>query len=128
LQEIGVTSVSTDPVVATISATESSGYARGVVHLAAARDLAGAGIIPGNVLAEIECEVGVELRPVEFASRVSHTITAEQARTILREMGMVIPSIILGPAGVDAALRSAPRLNQEQVRQFVVLARSIVER
>jgi hypothetical protein len=128
LQEIGVTSVSTDPVVATIFATESSNYGIGVVYIAAAHDLAGVRIIPGNVLAEIECEVGVELRPAEFAHRAICTVMAEQARAILREMGIVVPAIIRGPAGVDAALKSSSRLNQEQVRRFVDAARFIVER
>lgn len=128
LQEIGVTSVSTDPVVATIFATESNSYGIGVVHIAAAHDLPGVRIIPGNVLAEIECEAGVELHPAEFARRATHTIAAEQARTILRELGIAVPSIIRGPAGVDAALKSLSRLNQEQVRQFVDAARFIAER
>jgi hypothetical protein len=128
LQEIGVTSVSTDPVVAAIFATESSSYGVGVVHIAAARDLTGVRIIPGNVLADIECEVGIELRPVEFARRASHTIPVEQVRIILREIGTMVPPIIRGPAGVDTALKSLPRLNQDQVRQFVDAARFNAER
>ena len=127
LQEIGVTSVSTDPVVATIFATEGDNYGVGVVHIVAARDLVGVRSIPGNVLAEVECEVGIELHPAEFARRASQTIRAERARAILRELGIIIPSIIRGPAGVDAALRSLPRLNQEQVRQFVGAAGAIAE-
>jgi hypothetical protein len=128
LQEIGVTSVSTDPVVATVFATESNNHGVGVVHIVAARDLAGVRIMPGNVLAEIEREVGVELLPAEFARRARYTISAAQARAILRGMGIIVPSIIRGPAGVDAALGFVPRLSQEQVQQFVDAAGLMAER
>jgi hypothetical protein len=128
LQEIGVTSASTDPVVAAIFATESDNYGIGVVHIATAHDLVGVRITSGNVLAKIECEVGVELRPAEFALRATHTIAAQRARTILREMGIAVPPIIRGPAGVDAALKSLPRLDPDQIRQFVEAARFNAER
>jgi len=83
----------------------------------------GVRIILGNMLAEIECEVGAELQPAESALRAAHTITADQARTILQTMGVTVPSTVRGPAGVDAALKSLPRLNSEQVRRFVGAAR-----
>ena len=119
LQRIGITPASTDPVVATIFATESSNYGRGVVYIATSEDLAGASIGQGNVLAATELEVGVGLAPSEFAGRAGLTVSASQARAILQEMGVSIPTSIRGPAGVTEALANTPRLTPAQISQFI---------
>jgi hypothetical protein len=119
LRRIEITPVSTDPVVATIFATESSSYGPGVVQVALAEDLAGLDIGPGNVLAALEREVAIGVAPLEFAARASTTITVAEARTILQDMGISVPRVIVGPAGVDAALRSIPRLTPEQIEHFM---------
>jgi len=125
LQEIGVTPVSTDPVVATIFAIEAENYGRGVVHIASRSDLAGVEILKGNVLAHLEREVGIGILPAEFARRASITITASQARNILSGMGIHIQLSIRGPAAVDAVLRATPRLTSEQIQQFLNAARNL---
>ena len=124
LQEIGVTPVSTDPVVATIFATEAENYGRGVFHIASRNDLAAVEILQGNVLADLEREVGINRLPAEFARRASLTITVSQARGILASMGIRIQSSIRGPTGVDAALRATPRLTPEQIQAFLIAARN----
>ena len=119
LQEIGVTPVSTDPVVATIFATEAENYGKGVVHITSRRDLAGVEMLKGNVLAHLEREVGLNILPAEFARRASATITASQARDILARIGINVQSSIRGAAAVDAVLRATPRLATEQIQQFL---------
>jgi RHS repeat-associated protein len=119
LQKIGITPATTDPGVATIFATEAQTYGRGVVHIARAKDLAGVTIGEGNVLANLEREVGVHIAPAEFAQRASTTISAEQAKAALGELGISVPAALRGPAAVDAALRATPKLSAEQVQRFL---------
>jgi hypothetical protein len=106
LQRIGITPASTDPVVATIFATESNNYGRGVVQIATAQDLVGVKGGPGNVLAALEKEVAVAVSPLEFGA-------------ILQGIGVSTPPAVRGPAGVDAVLRSTPRLSPDQIEQFM---------
>jgi RHS repeat-associated protein len=122
LQRIGISPASTDPLVATIYATEAENFGKGVVHIATSADLKGVTIGEGNVLRKLELEVGVEVPPVEFASRSSITITATQARTILQRMGISVPSLIDGPADVRSVLYNTPRLTSQQIVQFVKMA------
>jgi len=119
LQKIEVTPTTTDPVVATIFATESASYGKGVVYLAAPANLAGANIMKGNVLRDLEAEVAVGVSPTEFARRAGATISAAKARDILGSMGIKLPPVIRGPAALDAALRTAPRLTQHQIQEFI---------
>jgi hypothetical protein len=125
LQRIGVTPTSTDPVVATLFGTESEAFGQGVVHIATPGSLEGVEIIEGNVLRGLESEVGVGLRPAEFAGRADITITSGQARQILSEMGIDVPTQIGGKAGLDTALRSTPRLTPAQIQEFVNRARAL---
>lgn len=81
--------------------------------------MTGVNIIEGNVLNALECEVGVELLPEQFASRASIKISAQQARNILKEMGIDVPSKIYDKAGIDSALRATTRLTQEQTIEFL---------
>jgi RHS repeat-associated protein len=124
LQKAGRTPASTDPIVATIFATESSNYGRGVVHIASPTDLAGVKMFEGNTLRVLEREIGVGLRPSEFAQRAGLTITAGEARAILAEMGVKLPGRISPSSALDV-LRTAPRLTQRQINDFVRRARRI---
>ena len=56
-------------------------------------DLKDVEIIPGNVLKELEAEIGIGLKPSDFAARASITITAKQARAIL--LGILVPATII---------------------------------
>jgi len=88
LQKIGIAPASTDPGIATLFAIESGNYGAGVVHIATPQALRGVTIGPGNVLAAIEREVGVELTPAQFAAR-SHTITAAESRALLEKWAFI---------------------------------------
>ncbi len=125
LQRVGVTPASQDPLVATVFATESQSYGRGVVQIATPANLEGVALQEGNVLAAIEREVAVELLPLQFAERAGVQITAAEARSILERMGYALPSQIRGPAGVSQTLGTTPRLTQEEIDLFVQEARLI---
>jgi RHS repeat-associated protein len=115
LQRIGVTPTTTDPVVATLFATEASRYGEAVVLIAPRASLP---TIEGNVLAALEAEVGVELTPLEFAAR-AQSVSLDQARSALGQLGIVTPAAIPNKAALDGALRSSPRLTADQIDAFL---------
>ncbi|WP_239989146.1 RHS repeat-associated core domain-containing protein [Corallococcus macrosporus] len=119
LQRIGITPASTDPAVATIFATESSNFGKGVVHVASPADLAGIEISAGNYLAALEKEVAVNVAPLDFARRAGVTLTVEEARALLRGLGAEVPGRVPDKAALSDALRNAPQLTADQVRAFV---------
>jgi hypothetical protein len=128
VQRLGVTPATTDPVIATIFATEAENYGRGVVYIAGASDLAGAPIRRGNVLASLEAEVGVGIPPLEFARRARLVISAADARAILATFAIRVRPMIRGAASVDTALQELPRLDQARVTDFVQLASTMGKR
>ncbi|MBD1930315.1 MULTISPECIES: SpvB/TcaC N-terminal domain-containing protein [Cyanophyceae] len=121
LQRTGMTPATTDPVVGTIFATEGENYGRGVLHIATPADLAGVKISEGNWLAALEREVAIELAPAQFASRASTTITAAEARSALRSMGVKISSTIRTPEMVTSALQNTPRFTEAEIRRFLTV-------
>ncbi len=125
LQTIGITPATTDPVVATIFATESANYGLGVVQIASPQALAGVDILQGNVLSSLESEVGVGLPPAGFAASADTTITAAQSRAILQEMGVSLPSQIANPGALNTVLQNTPRLTPLQIQQFINAARHL---
>jgi hypothetical protein len=79
-------------------------------------------LIEGNVLAGLEAEVGVDLAPVEFASR-AQSVTLPAARSALAQVGAETPPVIADKAALDAALRATPKMTQEQIAQFLRILR-----
>jgi RHS repeat-associated protein len=125
LQKLEITPTSTDALVSTLFATESENFGEGVFHIVMVSALQGIEIIEGNVLKQLELEIGIGLKPSDFAALASITITAEQARTILREMGFSVPSVIYDKAALDDALRNTPRLTPEQIEEFIRRAKEL---
>lgn len=117
LQRIAVTPTTTDPLVGTLFAIESSNYGPGEVLML---PRASVQTIPGNYLAHIEDEVGVSLSPTDFAARAT-SIPVADARAALKSMGFTLPGSIADKDALAAAIRSYPRLTPEQVRQFATL-------
>jgi hypothetical protein len=72
----------------------------------------------GNVLASLEAEVGVELPPLDFATR-AQSVSLTQARAALERLGVVTPATIPDKAALDGALRSSPRLTSDQTDTFL---------
>jgi hypothetical protein len=126
LQNIGITPVSTDPAVSTVFGTAAQQYGNGVVHIAMPGDIAGVNIIEGNVLSGVEAEFGINMLPTQFANQASITITTGQARIILSDMGISIPSnITLEGANLTRYLENLPRLTPGQIQNFVQQAAQI---
>jgi hypothetical protein len=119
-QILGISPVSTDPLVATMFATEAETRygVPGVVHVFQAGDLDGVRVVEGNVRAALEAEVGIELSPLDLAARASATISAEDARGILNGLGHNLPSRISADQSTEL-LNTTPRLSPEETNQFV---------
>ena len=120
-QRIGVTPASEDPLVATAFGTESERYGEGVVQIASRNKLENEGvqISQGNILHKLEAEVGVETLPIEFAKRAEITITASQARIILKDMGFDVPSVLSDKRVLNQFLHESGRLTKAQRSEFV---------
>lgn len=120
LQAAGVTPTSTSPAVATVFGVQGSQYGNGIVHIAVPGDIAAVDIIPGNVLAGSESELGVNMPPTQFANQASVTITVAQARSILSSMGVNIPAnITLQGTALTRYLESLPTLTPAQIQTFI---------
>ncbi|SHJ73597.1 von Willebrand factor type A domain-containing protein [Clostridium cavendishii DSM 21758] len=118
LQRVRITPVSTDPVVSTVFATEANNYGNGVLYIATKTDLEGIVIEEGNVISVLEKEVGINLLPEEFAKKASINLTPEQSRSILRSMGIDLPSIISDKTQLSYVLHNTPRLSNEQLIEY----------
>jgi hypothetical protein len=53
-----------------------------------------------------------------FASKAGLQLSASQARNILGDMGLNLPSIISTKESLANFLRSTPRLNSQQIQEF----------
>jgi hypothetical protein len=121
-QILGLTSISTDPVVATIFATQSQTRhgVTGLVHVAMPNDLADLRFVEGHpAYRELELELRIELQPAEFSKRASITLTAQEARAILSDMEIELPSKIYSHNAITETLRNTSRLEFSQIQTFL---------
>lgn len=116
LQRLGITPTSSDPVVATIFATNAENYGKGVLQVALPKNLRGVEFT-SNVLSDMEKEIAVGIKPAEFTSKATLTITSGEARGILGEMGIKLPSKVKLDE-LSNVLRETPRLNDAQIDEF----------
>ncbi len=123
LQILGVTPTSTDPGVSTILATEAEAYGEGILYITNTSKFSSVGVT-SNVLEKVESEVAVNVLPSEFPGYTTGSITPKQARGILKEMGIEIPNVIK-KADVDRILRETPRLNPDQINEFLKKAQKL---
>ena len=119
LQRLGITPASTDPLVSTLFATEAEQYGKGVVYIASTNDLKGVTISEGNVLSDLEREVGINILPKDFSDRASIEISSQDARNILKDMGYSLPNNIYDKSHLNSMLKSTPRLNADEIIVFV---------
>lgn len=119
LQELHRTCTSTDPLVATLFANESTRYGDGVVHIALRRRFRRL-IVGANNYENLEREVAVNLLPVTFSARSDFTITAQQARDILVNLGFGnIPPMIANLNHLHLALVTRAPITEDQIQVFV---------
>jgi hypothetical protein len=116
-QTVRRTPTTTDPLVATLFAIECCRHGSGVVHAVSEESVAGQ-IVYGNVLSELECEVGLSFAPLEFESHSIHWIAADAARLILEELGFQLPIVISSRLRLRNELRESPRLTESQIVEF----------
>jgi hypothetical protein len=116
IQKVAVTPTSTDPGVATIFATHASQFGDAVVQIAMPEDIAGAQLFRGYIASEFER--GVDMLPLEFASRASTEIPVGAARSILSGMGIDLPASI-AYEDISPVLATTPKLTPSQIEQFI---------
>ncbi len=118
LQRLEITPTSTDPLVSTVFAINGEQYGKGVLYICSADDLKGVSTTAKNVLNSYEKEVCFNIQPLEFANRASISISASDARAILKDMGYDIPSRIIN-RDISPFLRNAPSLSDVEILKFV---------
>ena len=121
LQKLGVTPTSSNPLVATVFATNGEQYGNGILYVADSSDLKGVPIVSSNVLCDLEKEVVFEMLPQEFTNKASISISSIHAREILAILGYDIPSSI-GRGDISNIISGMPRLTQKEIISFVKLA------
>ena len=124
LQRLEITPTSTDPLVSTVFATNGEQYGKGVLYISSADDLKGVSYTASNVLSSYEKEVCFNMQPLEFANKSRISISASDARAILKDMGYDIPSrITIGD--MSEFLSNAPSLTTDEILNFVEKAGGI---
>lgn len=120
---MGISPSSVDPFVATAFAVESRTKAggNGVVLYGSREELGNPSIGMGNVRKTLEREVSVGLKPTDFAAAAPNSISVDEAREILSELGFNIPSTINSDEARQF-LENTPKLTPEQVNEFVIRA------
>ena len=122
--DLGTTSTSTQPGVATVFATvaQTELGGTGVVYIFSSASLANVSGGGGNVLRVLEFEVGFNILPTEIVQYAIITITASDARNILRSMGFAPMDAIIRVGQVDDWLGRLRPLSEDEIALFVTLA------
>ncbi|PSL18256.1 RHS repeat-associated protein [Chitinophaga ginsengisoli] len=119
------TPTSTDPAKATIFALRSKEFGNGILQIVLPKNLQNVEVgATSNVLGELESEVVVGLKPAELTSRAEFTITADEARNILGNMGIKLPARVKLD-DISNLLRETPQMTQSQIDEFYKQAASL---
>ena len=125
-QLIGVSPASTDPVVATLMATESNNSGKGIVYLSNTKQFAEVGVTE-NVLNEMEKEIAANVSPSEFPQYSLSSITAEQATGILKsEFGINIPAKI-AKGDISRVIAQTRSLTKKEITTFIEKATKLAK-
>jgi len=111
----GPVPTSTDPAVATVFATQK----QGIVQIIKKQDLEDVVILRPQLPPQVELEAVLRLSQSEVTRRASATISAREAREILRDFGVYISSRLSTPRDVSQELSRIRRLTPEEARQFI---------
>lgn len=115
-QKLSYTPTSVDPAVATLFAIESKNYGKGVLKIGLPENLQGVDYT-GNVLQSLEKEIALGISPAQFAAKSSITITAEQSSSILKNMGINMPSRVTLDE-LSNFIKNTPKLTKAQIDEF----------
>ena len=118
-------SATPDPYSATVFAIESRTQSgRGAVSYGPRTDFGE--LVEGNIFRLQEREIGLPMNATDYANRAANSIPAEAARQILNDMGFPpIPYRVTSRMDRAEILNSAPRMNPEQVAEFLRRARML---
>jgi hypothetical protein len=117
---LGLTSTTSDPVVATLFAMTAARHGQPVVYVIPVARLTG----PvqdrrgRSWLAALEAEFVVAMSPTEIAS-VARAVGVGAAKACLEGLGVVFPLNIFNLADLDTALRLTKRLRPDEIELFV---------
>ncbi len=120
----GIVPTSENPAVSTVYALESNNFGNGVVYIASETELSGLVKVEGNVLKDIDVEIGIETTAKDFANRAGLKITAEQSRTILKEMGINIPAWVPKDK-MNQILKDLPKMTDKQIQEYYKKAKAL---
>ena len=118
----------TIPAVATVFAIESKNNGNGIIHIAVPDDLKGVSLNDGNWRQALEQEIPLAITPADFAKKASLTITADQGRDILSQMGISLPTRVRNSDHSTQILKDLPEMTQEQIDTFIQKALEISQK
>lgn len=112
-------SASIDPYVATVFALEARAQGgQGLLQFGTRAELGT--FSRGNRYAIQEREVGLPITSQDFAERAPNAVSADQARSILGEMGMPpLPRNVLNSTDRSNFLNGVPKMTPEQINDFL---------
>jgi hypothetical protein len=126
LQKLGITPASVDPLVATVFGLEGKNKGKAILAFGSRTSFESGEIDLGNVRRTLEREVQVDLPPHEFEKRAQSTISIDKSRKILKDMGVAdLPASVHSSDDGTQILNSTPRLNPEQIQEFLKRAAEV---
>ncbi len=125
LQDLKVTPTSINPSKATAFALESSSYGNGTLLIAHTDDLGGATKASENFFGNLEEAININMSPLKFEQSAGIMIKATDARAILKEMNVSLPSTIRGKAALDDVLKGLSPMSNDAIEKFVKEAQKV---
>jgi|GEM_PF-2394340 len=115
----GVTFASTDPMVATVFATQKRNLGTPIIEIVKMADLAHVPRLPSisPSLARIEAEIIFDISPTDF-SKLATQVPLDDAVRALNRMGISVPSNV-PLSDLSSVLRELEKLNQNQIDDFL---------
>jgi hypothetical protein len=122
----GVTPTSIDPLVATLFAAKCRSEGTPIVILAEREKFKARLDGPTCVTwANVELAVNIEIPPWDFEREAARIISLETSLQIFDQLGIELPTGLVGSGAVRQALFSSPRLTFEQRERYARLAMEV---
>lgn len=118
LQELGITCVTTDPLVAALFAVECRNHGAAAVILAAKARFA---VAESNLLDLVESAVNLRVAPIDFERSADLLVEVDLALDVLRDLGFTLPVRLPFSQLMDAlkdSFAAGDRLTLLQIREF----------